>query len=103
MPRFCAECGRPRDAEHHDVRQMPDVGLTLVAQQNDPEADVVLMDVPHGFPNRWRCRTTLIAESPTTGKLYPIQHPQRITELNNRHVLTERLEPGGDLHEQYEA
>ena len=101
--RYCAECGRPRDADHHDVRQVRDPGLTLAATAFDDEAEVVMMDLPPGVPNRWKCRTTLVAESPVSGKLYPVNHPQRIAELQTRHVLTERIEPGGDLHERYEA
>lgn len=88
---ICGTCGRPRTGEYHDlvgvtpVKPPPIVGW-VAGQPVHADAE------PRPPRMRYTCHMTLVATSPTSGAVYPVNHPQRITELDTRWVHNDRLE-----------
>jgi hypothetical protein len=86
MARICRTCGRAKTEEEHDIAQ-----VVTGIKDGEPEFG----PAPKGWPNRWVCKTRLVATSPVSGKLFPVDHPQRRKGLDVRHVHESRFE--GDL------
>lgn len=94
MARICRKCNRPKDADHHDIVQVPAIDPETLKWKFEND-EIVWEDAPKGMPNRYACRVRLVATSPVTGKTLTPQSPQRITELDTRYVHVSRFE--GDL------
>lgn len=74
MARFCKQCGRPLDPDHHDIGKTPRIII---------ERGKIRKARDYG------CRVRLVATNPITGKTFVPNHPQRIARLNVRYVPEE--------------
>lgn len=92
MARYCRQCNRPLDAEHHDVTRAgplkPAPFAGFVQGRRVQTAESFDRSDAHPLVRHYSCRVDFRATTPDGVELDmdPRMHRQRVTELNQRFV-----------------